>query len=148
MRASFGIGLTTMLCFAAGSPVVGRENHDAHRREVAHKVIGPHKEIGKASIYSSRFQGRHMSDGQRFNVHSSDAASKVLPLGTEARVTDLKTRKSADVIIKDRGPVPRGRVIDLTPRTAGEIGLTRKQGIAPVAVVPISVPASGKAAVR
>ncbi|TLU72462.1 septal ring lytic transglycosylase RlpA family protein [Lichenicoccus roseus] len=100
----------------------------------------PHKQVGKASFYSNRFQGRHMANGERFNVHSNAAASKTLPIGTKARVTDLQTGKSAIVTIKDRGPVPKGRVVDLTPATAKQIGLTPKQGIAPVAVVPTALP--------
>lgn len=111
----------------------------AGQRSVRHI---PHKQVGKASIYSTRLQGRHMTDGERLNVASNDAASKTLPLGTRARVTDLQTGKSAEVTIKDRGPVPRGRVVDLTPHTAREIGLTKKEGVAPVAVVPTSVPAA------
>ncbi len=110
------------------------------RGEIRHV---PARQIGKASVYSTRLQGRHMTDGERFNVGSNAAASKTLPLGTQARVTDLQTGKSADVTIKDRGPVPRGRVVDLTPHTAREIGLTRKEGIAPVVVVPTSVPPAG-----
>ena len=125
MRHFASIGLTTIILLAAVA---------APARPV------PHKQTGKASIYSSSFQGRHMSDGERFNVRSSAAASKTLPLGTKAQVTNLDTGKSAVVTIKDRGPVPHGRVIDLTPHTASQIGLTRKQGIAPVAVVPTSGP--------
>ena len=100
----------------------------------------PHKQVGKASIYSSRLQGRHMTNGERFSTSSSSAASKTLPIGTKARVTNLQTGKSADVTIKDRGPVPRGRVVDLTPHSASQIGLTKKEGVAPVAVVPTSLP--------
>ena len=136
VRSAQGIGLLTLLLLATGA----RADETVHHRP-ALKQTGPAlKQTGKASIYSHRFQGRHMSDGQRFNVHSSAAASKSLPLGTKARVTDLRTGKSALVTIKDRGPVPRGRVVDLTPHTATQIGLTRKEGIAPVSVVPISVP--------
>ena len=100
----------------------------------------PHKQVGKASIYSTSLQGRHMTNGERFNANSTAAASKSLPIGTKAQVTNLETGKSAEVTIKDRGPVPRGRVVDLTPHTANEIGLTKKEGIAPVAVVPTSLP--------
>ena len=102
----------------------------------------PHKQVGKASIYSSHLQGRPMTNGEPFDVRSSSAASKTLPIGTKARVTDIQTGKSATVTIKDRGPVPKGRVVDLTPHTAHEIGITQKQGIAPVTVVPTSVPGS------
>ena len=128
MRYIAGMGLATALLLAATS--LGN----------ATEPRLPHKQVGKASVYSSRFQGRHMADGERFSTRSSAAASKTLPLGTKARVTNLQTGKSAVVTIKDRGPVPRGRVVDLTPATAKQIGLTPKQGIAPVAVVPTQLP--------
>ena len=120
--------------------------HKAGTHKVAAQGAIPHRQVGKASVYSTSLQGRHMTNGERFNVASSDAASKTLPIGTRARVTDLETGKSAQVTIKDRGPVPRGRVVDLTPHTAREIGITRKEGIAPVAVEPTSVPASTETA--
>ena len=101
----------------------------------------PRKQVGKASVYATSLQGRHMTDGERFNVRSNDAASRTLPIGTRARVTDLETGRSADVTIKDRGPVPRNHIVDLTPHTAQQIGITRKEGVAPVAIVPTSVPA-------
>nr|WP_321986584.1 septal ring lytic transglycosylase RlpA family protein [uncultured Lichenicoccus sp.] len=106
----------------------------------------PHKQVGKASVYATSFQGRHMADGERFNTRSNAAASRTLPLGTKARVTNLQTGKSAVVTIKDRGPVPQGRVVDLTPATAKQIGLTPKQGLAPVAVVPTQLPAKTETA--
>ena len=101
----------------------------------------PHRQVGKASFYSTKLQGRPMTNGEPFDASSSAAASKTLPIGTKARVTNLKTGKSAEVTIKDRGPVPKGRVVDLTPHTAQQIGLTKKEGLAPVVVVPTSVPA-------
>ena len=130
----------------AASVLCGGMIPSAVAREAVRHV--PHRQVGKASVYSTRLQGRHMTDGERLNVGSSAAASKTLPLGTKARVTDLETGRSAEVTIKDRGPVPAGRVVDLTPRTAREIGITRKEGIAPVSVVPTSLPAptAGRAA--
>ena len=57
-----------------------------------------------------------------------------------ARVTNLKTGKSTEVTIEDRGPFVAGRVVDLTPHAAEAIGLTWNEGLAPVIVAPIAVP--------
>jgi len=57
-----------------------------------------------------------------------------------AKVTNLETGKSAVVTIQDRGPYVEGRIVDLSPSTAREIGLTRKEGVADVIVEPIAVP--------
>lgn len=98
------------------------------------------REAGTASIYAHFFVGRKMASGRRYDPHASIAASRSLPLGTHARVTNLDTGKSTEVTIEDRGPFVDGRVVDLTPHAARAIGLTMKQGLAPVIVAPIAVP--------
>ena len=60
--------------------------------------------VGKASFYSSKFNGRKMADGTRMDPQGDSAASKTLPLGTTAKVTNLETGESAVVTIRDRGP--------------------------------------------
>jgi rare lipoprotein A len=96
--------------------------------------------VGKASFYAGRFAGQTMADGNRMDVHDDNAASRTLPLGTRARVTNLRTGQSAVVTIQDRGPYAKGRIIDLSPATARQIGIHRKAGVAMVRVAPISVP--------
>jgi rare lipoprotein A len=97
------------------------------------------KRIGIASYYHTMFSGRKMADGHRFDPDGINAASKTLPLGTLARVTNLETNQTAVVRIQDRGPYVDGRLIDLSPRIAQSIGITHK-GLAKVAVTPIAVP--------
>lgn len=96
--------------------------------------------LGKGSFYAHSFAHRQMADGHRMDPGGANAASRTLPLGTTAKVTNLATGRSAVVAIEDRGPYVRGRIIDLSPGTARQIGLTRHTGIARVAVAPISVP--------
>jgi rare lipoprotein A len=60
-------------------------------------------------------------------------------LGTTAKVTNLDNGKSALVKVEDRGPYVDGRVVDLAPKVAEELEMT-KQGIAPVVVAPVAVP--------
>jgi rare lipoprotein A len=69
-----------------------------------------------------------------------NAASNTLPLGTTAKVTNVETGQSANVTIQDRGPHVKGRIIDLSPASASEIGLDRHDGIANVEVAPIKLP--------
>ncbi|HEX4025423.1 MAG TPA: septal ring lytic transglycosylase RlpA family protein [Steroidobacteraceae bacterium] len=98
------------------------------------------RRVGIASYYADWFAGRKMADGARMNPRSNNAASRTLPLGTIAKVTNLATHKSAVVTIQDRGPYVQGRIVDLSPSTARKIGITRKLGIAKVRVTPIAVP--------
>jgi rare lipoprotein A len=97
-------------------------------------------QVGKASIYSHKFANKKMADGNKMDPHDDNAASKTLPLGTRARVTNLETGKSTEVTIQDRGPHVKGRIVDLSPAKAKEIGLTSKKGVAKVEVAPIEVP--------
>jgi rare lipoprotein A len=98
---------------------------------------------GVASFYASQFFWKRMADGAPMNPHGNNAASRTLPLGTVARVTDVATGRSAVVKIEDRGPYVGGRIVDLSPTTAREIGLTRRMGLARVVVKPIAVPLPG-----
>ena len=98
------------------------------------------KRVGTASFYAKKFAGRKMADGTPMNPHGDNAASKTLPLGTTAKVTNLETGRSAIVTIQDRGPHVRGRIVDLSPSTAQKIGLTREEGVAKVEVAPIALP--------
>jgi rare lipoprotein A len=97
------------------------------------------KEIGRASYYARKFDGRKMADGHRFDPRADVAASKTLPIGTTAKVTNLKTGKSAIVTVEDHGPFVHGRVLDVTPKVADKLEI-KKTGVAPVLVKPIAVP--------
>jgi rare lipoprotein A len=115
--------------------------HAQHRASNGKKLDRTgQRRVGKASIYARKFTGRTMADGTKMQPHDDNAASKTLPLGTKARVTNLETGKSAEVTIQDRGPHVPGRIVDLSPATAARIGLSRKDGVAPVEVAPIEVP--------
>ena len=95
---------------------------------------------GKASIYADKFNGRKMADGTRMDPQDDNAASKTLPLGATARVTNAETGQSAIVTIRDRGPHVPGRIVDLSPATADKVGIDKQQGVAKVVVTPISLP--------
>ena len=97
-------------------------------------------QTGKASFYARRFAGRTMADGTPMDPQDDNAASKTLPLGTRARVTNLETGRSATVTIQDRGPYVPGRIVDLSPATAEQIGLSKQQGVAEVRVTPLALP--------
>lgn len=92
---------------------------------------------GQASFYHPhRFTGRPMANGEPFDPRSNSAAHRTLPLGTVVEVTNLRNGESRTVVIEDRGPYIRGRIIDVSPRTADELGM-RESGTAPVEVRPI-----------
>jgi rare lipoprotein A len=115
-------------------------HHPTHHRH--HVDLSGQPRIGKASIYAHKFAGRKMADGHRMDPHDGNAASKTLPLGTVAKVTNLANGRSTVVTIEDRGPHVPGRIVDLSPASARKIGLDKKQGLARVAVTPLAIPAA------
>jgi len=100
------------------------------------------KQVGHASFYSMGFEGRKMAGGRRFDPNADNAASKTLPFGTTAKVTNLENGRSAIVTVEDRGPALAGRVLDVSPRVAKQLDI-KERGVAPVVVAPIAVPQLG-----
>jgi len=93
-------------------------------------VIGnAHAETGLASVYA--YSGAKTASGERANPRAFTAAHRTLPFGTTVRVTNKKNGRSVLVRINDRGPFKRGRIIDLTPAAAQQLGM---DGIASVTV--------------
>jgi rare lipoprotein A len=94
---------------------------------------------GKASYYGKKFYRKKMADGTHMDPQSNAAASKTLPLGTKARVTNLENGNTEVVEIRDRGPYVKDRIVDVSPKTADKLGL-KENGTAPVEVKPTEVP--------
>jgi len=95
-------------------------------------------QTGDASWYGQRFEGKRTASGQAFDADRLTAASRTLPLGSRARVTNLENGKSVEVTINDRGPFAEGRIIDLS-RAAARVLNMIKSGIARVRVESLSV---------
>jgi rare lipoprotein A len=102
--------------------------------------LSAQKRRGNASYYARQFFGKTMANGAPMNPSGNNAASRTLPLGTVAKVTNVATGKSAIIKIEDRGPYIKGRIVDLSPSTAHKIGITKRIGVAKVVVAPLAVP--------
>ena len=143
----------TLAGIDAGNPKVQRHARELAREHALRPPNGRHivedhsgrKQLGKASVYAPSFQGRRMANGQRFDQKGRAAASKSLPLGTVAKVTNLQNGRTALVTVEDHGPYVNGRVVDVTAATARQLGITKSEGIAPVVVAPVAVPQSNGA---
>ncbi|RKE03281.1 septal ring lytic transglycosylase RlpA family protein [Marinifilum flexuosum] len=81
-----------------------------------------YSEEGKASFYSDYFEGRKTSSGEIFYQWKYTAAHKSLPFGTLVKVVNLENKRSVIVLINDRGPFVKGRVIDLSKEAAKQLG--------------------------
>lgn len=81
-----------------------------------------YSETGIASWYGSE-SGSKTAMGSRFRPHGLTAAHKTLPLPSKVRVTNLNNGRSIVLIVNDRGPFKKNRIIDLSHGAARKIGL-------------------------
>lgn len=91
------------------------------------------RQEGTASYYGERFEGRKTASGETFDKDALTAASPSLPLGSRVKVTNTETGKSVEVRVNDRGPVAKGRAIDLSEEAAERLGM-KEDGTAPVRI--------------
>lgn len=83
----------------------------------------PADQKGEASYYADSLHGNTTASGEPYDKSALTAAHRSLPFGTKVKVTYLKTGKSVEVVINDRGPFVEGRIIDLSRASAEKIGL-------------------------
>jgi rare lipoprotein A len=88
---------------------------------------------GMASWYGKGFHGKPTATGRKFNMYEMTAAHTTLPTGTQVRVTNLASGRSIIVVIADRGPFSKKRIIDLSYAAAKHLGFVQ-QGTAKVRV--------------
>lgn len=80
-------------------------------------------EEGVASWYGSDFHGKKTANGERYDMHGMTAAHRILPFGTQLKVTNLANGKVIYVRVNDRGPFVNNRIIDLTKAGASALGM-------------------------
>ena len=89
--------------------------------------------VGIASWYGGKFHGRRTASGAIYDQNGNTAAHRTLPFGTWVRVTNLANGRWIDLVINDRGPFVRGRIIDVSRGAAAQLGFLR-QGLTRVRV--------------
>jgi len=80
---------------------------------------------GIAAYYSVDYVGR-TATGQRYDPSKFTAAHRTLPFGTRLRITDPRSQRSVVVVVNDRGPFTRGRVLDLSLAAAKALRMTNR----------------------
>lgn len=78
-------------------------------------------EIGQASFYADKFDGRITASGDVFDQNKLTAAHRTLPFGSKVKVINLENKKEVVVMINDRGPFVNDRVIDLSKKAAKKL---------------------------
>ena len=128
------LGLTASL---AASPTVKRENAGVPVNPPTGKTVAKRHwfQIGKASWYGKKFNGRKTADGETYDMYAMTCAHRTLPLGSWIRVTNLKNNRSTLLRVNDRGPVPLNRIVDLSYAAAQKLGV---EGLAKVRVEEVN----------
>jgi rare lipoprotein A len=80
---------------------------------------------GLATWYGAVLDGHRTASGEPFDMFAMTAAHKTLPFGTLVRVVNVKTGRSVDVRINDRGVLPGNHVIDLSYGAAKRMNLLK-----------------------
>jgi rare lipoprotein A len=80
-------------------------------------------EEGDASYYADSLHGNKTTSGKPYDKNALTAAHRTLPFGTRVKVTYVKTGKSVEVVINDRGPHVKNRIIDVSGAAAKALGL-------------------------
>ena len=82
---------------------------------------------GIASYYDKNYTGKTAS-GERYDGAKYTAAHRTLPFGTRLRVTDQRSHRSVVVVVNDRGPFIKSRVLDLSYAAAKALRM-RSRGL-------------------
>ena len=116
---AFSLSLTATMMAAPNKPAVSPKAVDAK----PHSGKFSWFQIGRASWYGKKFQGRRTAGGEKFDMNALTCAHRTLPLGSWLRVTNIANRKVAYVRVNDRGPVPETRILDLSWAAAHKLGI-------------------------
>jgi rare lipoprotein A len=98
----------TVLAVTAAVCVIASDGHAEQR--------------GIAAVYS--YKGGRTASGELSRPAEMTAAHRTLPFGTKVKVTNQRNGRTVIVRINDRGPFTPGRVIDLTPAAANQLGFS------------------------
>src|SRR5437868_3305511 len=95
---------------------------------------GPREFSGFASYYDKNYRGRTAS-GEAYNSAKFTAAHRSLPFGTRLNVTDPRSHRVVTVVVNDRGPFIKSRVLDLSYSAAEALHMTGRGVMKVTAVV-------------
>jgi len=86
---------------------------------------------GQGSYYADKFDGRPTASGVPYRPGQLTAAHNTLPFGTRIKVTNTRNGHSVKVVVNDRGPHAKGRIVDVSKRAARKLDIV-EAGVAPM----------------
>jgi rare lipoprotein A len=112
LEISIAAGFAIAFGFAAGD-ASAQNSHRSGAREFS----------GIASFYDKNYQGKTAS-GVRYDSSKFTAAHRTLPFGTRVTVVEPRSHRVVTVVVNDRGPFVKGRVLDLSYSAAQALRMT------------------------
>ncbi|HYQ81366.1 MAG TPA: septal ring lytic transglycosylase RlpA family protein [Anaeromyxobacteraceae bacterium] len=97
----------------------------------------PRAETGLAAYYRDDLRGSRTASGQPYDPTRLTCAHRSHPFGAWLEVVNLENGRKVRVMVNDRGPWTRGRVVDLSREAARQLGML-KRGTARVRVVRVT----------
>jgi rare lipoprotein A len=99
----------------------------------------PFGAIVSTSSYGPGLYGNSTASGAKLTPSTRGVAHKTLPLGSQVRITDPKTKRSITAPVVDRGPYHGNRQYDLTTKTTQDLGYKdyKQFGVRDLDVTPI-----------
>ena len=76
-----------------------------------------------STYYAKKFEGRKTSSGERYKAAKFTAAHRTLPFGTMLKVKNIRTGKTVEVRVNDRGPFSKKFSLDLSQVAAKALGI-------------------------
>jgi rare lipoprotein A len=107
--------LLAAIAFVQGTAVGAKQNSIANTNSAR-------EFSGLADYYHHKLYGQKTASGQVLQKHLFTAAHPTLPFGTKVKVTNKCNGSSCVVVINDRGPYTKGKVIDLSHAAAVKLG--------------------------
>lgn len=114
--------------FKSGKPYTVKNN-----TYVPMKNVHEFAQNGMASWYGRKDHGKTTANGDKFNIKLLTAAHKSLPLPSMVEVENLENSKKLVLMVNDRGPFVKDRIIDVSEKAAEILGFKNK-GVAKVRI--------------
>jgi len=111
------------------------ESYAINNKTYHPKKNNNHDETGKCSWYGKKhgFHGKKTANGDTYNKNMLTAAHRTLPMPSMVKVTNLENNKSIVVMVNDRGPFRKDRIIDVSEEAANILGF-KNRGVTNVRV--------------
>lgn len=117
---------------------VGDREANSGKEPMTKKPEWP-SETGIATYYAGQMEGQITASGEPYDSSQLTAAHRTLPIGSQVRVTNAKTKQTVTVRINDRWGGGGNRIINLSKAAASQVGFGTV-GMLPVTLTVESIP--------